>query len=78
MWGPGLWAGSMWGFWWILPVIGLAISLGFLILAFGFIRAGRGFMCMGGHRSMASDEVAEMRREIHALLEEVNRLKASR
>jgi hypothetical protein len=35
-------------------------------------------MCMSGHRSMGSDEVAEMRRDIHVLHEEVKQLKASR
>lgn len=78
MWGPGPWAGPMSGFWWILPLIGLAICLGFFVMAFRFMSTGRGFLCMGGHRSMGSDEVAEMRREIHALHEEVNQLKASR
>jgi hypothetical protein len=33
MWGPGPWVGSVWGFWWILPLIGLSISLGFLVVA---------------------------------------------
>ena len=68
----------MWGFWWILPLIGLAICLGFLVVAFRFVSTGRGFMCMGGHRGMETDEVAEMRREIHTLHEEVRQLKASR
>ena len=68
----------MWGFWWILPLLGLSICLGFLVVAFRFLSTGHGFMCMGGHRSMGNDEVAEMRSEIHALHEEVKQLKASR
>jgi len=78
MWGPGPWGGPMWDFWWILPLIGLLICLGLLVVAFRFMSTGRGFMCMGGHRGMGSDEVAEMRREIHTLHEEVRQLKASR
>ena len=68
----------MWGFWWILPLLGLSICLGFLVVTFRFMSTGRGFMCMGGHRSMGNDGVAEMRRDIHALHEEVEQLKASR
>jgi hypothetical protein len=68
----------MWGFWWILPLIGLLICLGLLVVAFRFMSTGRGFMCMGGHRRMRNDEVAEMRRQIHTLHEEVRQLKASR
>jgi hypothetical protein len=68
----------MWGFWWILPLIGLLICLGLLVAAFRFMSTGRGFMCMGGHRGMGNDEAAEMRREIHTLHEEVRQLKASR
>ena len=68
----------MWGFWWILPLVGLLICLGFLVLAFRLMSTGHGFMCMGGHRSMGSDEVTEMRREIHALHEEIKQLKAAR
>ncbi len=66
------------GFWWIFPIIGLLVCLAFMFVAFGFMSTGRGFMCMGGHRGMGSDDAAEMRREIHALREEIKQLKASR
>ena len=39
---------------------------------------GRGFMCMGGHGQHASDEQAELRREIRELREEIKQLKATR
>lgn len=78
MWGPGPWASPMWGFWWIFPLIGVLVCLAFLFMAFRFVTTGRGFMCMGGHRAMASDDVAEMRREIQALREEIKQLKAAR
>jgi hypothetical protein len=68
----------MWGFWWIFPLVGLFVCLAFLVMAFRFMSTGRGFMCMGGHRSMEHDETAEMRREIQTLREEMKQLKASR
>ncbi len=73
-----MWGADPWAFWWIFPVMGLLICLGFVVIAVRFASTGRGFMCMGGHRGMRNDEVAETRREIHALREEVRRLKASR
>ena len=78
MWGAGPWGAPMWGFWWIFPLIGLLICLSFLVMAFRFMSTGRGLMCMGEHQGMGNDEVAEMRREIHALREEIKQLKASR
>lgn len=78
MWGPGSWGPPMWGFWWILPLIGLFICLAFLVMAFRFMSTGRGFMCMGGHHGTGNDDFAEMRREIQALREEIKQLRASR
>jgi hypothetical protein len=78
MWGPGPWGTPMWGFWWVVPLIGLLVCLAFLVMAIRFMSTGRGFMCMGGHRAMGDDAVAEMRREIHSLRDEIKQLKASR
>jgi hypothetical protein len=78
MWGPGPWGAPMWGFWWIFPLIGVLVCLAMMFVAFRFMSTGRGFMCMGGHRAMGNDHVAEMRREIHALREEIKQLKTSR
>lgn len=78
MWGPGPWASPTWGFWWIFPLIGFFVCLAFLFMAFRFMSTGRGFMCMRGQRAMGSDDVAEMRREIHALREEIKQVKAPR
>lgn len=76
MWGPGPWGGPMWGFWWIVPIVGLVIGVVCLV---AMVRAmsGQGrFMCMGGHR--AHDEgTAALRREIQALREEIKNLKAA-
>jgi hypothetical protein len=68
----------MWSLWWIFPLIGCLLFLAFFVLAFRFMITGRGFMCMGGHRAGGNDETAAMRREIHALREEIQQLKAAR
>lgn len=47
------------GFWWIVPLIGFAICIGFMALR--GLGAGRGFMCMGGHGDAHTDHVAEHR-----------------
>jgi hypothetical protein len=75
MWGP--WAGPMWGFWWIFPLMGLLLCLAFAVMAFRFIATG-GFTCMGGHQQSESNESAVLRREIQALREEIAQLKGSR
>ena len=76
MWEP--WAAPMWGFWWIFPLIGLAICVAFLVMVLRFIGTGRGFTCMGGHQGVGREETSAMRREIEALREEIKHLKASR
>jgi hypothetical protein len=40
----------VWGFWWIFPLMGFLMCLGFLVMALRFASKGRGFRCMGGHR----------------------------
>ena len=45
-----------WGFWWIFPLVGFLICLGFM--AFRLLSAGGGFVCMGSHR-LASAKPAE-------------------
>ena len=70
MWGSGPWGAPMWGFWWIFPLIGFVICLGFAV-AMVRLMGGRGFMCMGDHRSQASADETELRREIRELREEL-------
>ncbi len=77
MWGPGSWGASMWGFWWIFPLIGLLICLVFVMAMVRFM-GGRGVMCMGDHRRHASDEGTELRREIRELRKELKHLKETR
>lgn len=77
MWGPGPWGAPMWGFWWIFPLIGLLICLLFIVAMVRFM-GGRGFMCMGDHRSHTSKDETELRHEIRELREELKQLKQSR
>jgi hypothetical protein len=65
----------MW-FWWLFPVVGLAIC--FLFVA-AMIRGMRGgcFMCMG-RREQEPAETSELRREVRELRAELNRAKVVR
>ena len=50
----------LFGFWWIIPLIGFALCIAFMALR--GLGPGRGFMCMGGHGDTRTDHVAEHRR----------------
>ncbi len=76
MWGPGPWGMSMWGFWWIFPLIGMAVCALFLIMMVRALAGGHGFTCMGSHAGQARDD--DLRREIRELREEIKQLKATR
>lgn len=78
MWGPGPWGAPMWGFWWVLPLMGFLMCLVFAVVMARVMTGGRGFGCMGGHRSQTDDEHAELRREIRELRGEIERLRAPR
>ncbi len=47
------------GVWWIFPLLGFALCLGFMFLAFRSGCAGRGCMCMGNHRGITDDQGAQ-------------------
>jgi len=64
MWGPGPCMGPMWGFWWIFPVIGLLISLFFVITVMRMMSGGGRFMCRGHQHG--NDEAARLHREVEA------------
>ncbi len=79
MWGPGPWMGPMWGFWWIFPVIGLAICLFFVIAMVRMMSSGSRFMCMGPHDGGSeSEETARLRREVEELREQMKKQGAAR
>ncbi len=54
------------GFWWVLPLVGFVMCLGFMFLAFRAARTGRACMCMGGHGGTAGDRVAQPARDVDA------------
>jgi hypothetical protein len=66
----------MWGFGWLIPLIGFAFCLAFVVVMIRAMRGGR-FMCMGGHKG-GGDDVAGLRREVQELREEVSGLKVAR
>jgi len=66
----------MWGFWWIFPLIGMALCALFLIMMVRAVSGGHRFMCMGPRHGGASDD--DLRREIRELREEVKQLKTTR
>ena len=63
------------GFWWIFPLVGLAIMV---VMAFACLRmmGGRsGFCCMGGHGGPHAGETEDLHHEVRALREEIRRLR---
>jgi len=74
MWG-GHWAGPWGGFGWLLPVCVLLIMA---VMMFLCARMMGGMMRRGpaaGNTSHRADEIAELRREVDALREEVCKLR---
>lgn len=70
-----MWEPHMWGFGWIFPVMGALMLLVCLVMAFRLASTGRGFMCMSGR---GRDRLADIRRDVNALREELRQLKAAR
>lgn len=62
------WCGYCGGFWWVFPLFGL-VAMG--VMAFACVR---GFGCMGSRAGGARGDVAELRREIQSLKEDVRKL----
>ena len=67
--GTGPWMGPTW--WWIFPVVGLAVCL-FFMIAMMRMMSGGGFMCMG-RRDRESEETAQLRREVADLRERIEK-----
>ena len=77
MWGAGPCVGAMWGFWWVFPLIGGLVCLACIVMAVRFMTTGRGFSCLAGHSPADRDQVAELRREISTLREEIKQARAA-
>jgi hypothetical protein len=68
----------MFSFWWIFPLVGFVMCLAFMFIVLRAIFTGRGGMCMGAHADPGRTDVAEMRREIQTLRDELKEVKATR
>ncbi len=64
----GYWGAAAGGFWWILPVLGL------VVMAVMLFACSRGFGCMGRRTGRGAADVAELRRELQDLKEDVRTL----
>jgi hypothetical protein len=74
----GFWhATTIGAFWWTVPLMGLLMCLAFAVLVCRFMTAGRCVMCMGGHEPEGED-LAELRREMTRLREDIDQLGTSR
>jgi hypothetical protein len=62
------WCGYWGGLWWVFPLLGLVV-MGVMVFA-----CAGGFGCMGRRAGGAPADVAELRREIQALKEDVRNL----
>jgi uncharacterized membrane protein len=70
MWGS--WGMPMWGFGWLIPLIAFAFCLIFVVVMMRVMGRAR-----GGHER-SGDDMADLRREVRELREEVSRLKMTR
>jgi uncharacterized membrane protein len=77
MWGPGPWMGPMWGFWWILPVIGILICFLLVVVVVRTIASGGRFMCMGPHH-LDTNEIDRLRHEVEELRERLKNQQVAR
>lgn len=66
----GAW-GTMGGWWWVFPLLGLA-----MMALFAFVCL-RGIGCMGWRRGPRGDDVAALHREIQALKDDVRKLRSA-
>ena len=66
----GTWAASG-GWWWIFPLLGMAMMAVFAFVCF------RGFGCMGWRSAPRSDQIASLQRDIQELKEDVRRLRSA-
>jgi uncharacterized membrane protein len=75
--GSGPWMGPMWGFWWILPLIGLLLCLFFIIAMARMMSGGGHFMGVGRQQS-ETNEVAQLRKQVEDLRSQVEKLATTR
>lgn len=64
----GVWTTGGAGSWWIFPLLGLAIMA---VMAFACSRVSG---CMGGRAGRGRDDVAQLRRDLQELKEDVRKI----
>ena len=71
-----MWTATFGAFWWIVPLVGLALCATLLFLVFRFLTAG-GIGCLGAHGHAGASETADLRAELRSLREEVKHLRTT-
>ncbi len=64
----GFWGTTGFGYWWIVPLLGL------VFMAVMFFVCFRGFGCMGGRRRTSGD-LSGLQRDLESLKEDVRKLR---
>ncbi len=64
----GYWGAAGGGLWWLFPLLGVVVMTVMVFLCF------RGFGCMTRRTGRGLDDIAELRREIQGLKEEIRTL----
>lgn len=76
MWGYGPGWGHMYGWGWIMPLIGIVFMVVFLLIIYRIFSSGGGFC---GHtpadRSRDNESIEELKKEIRSLRDEIRELK---
>ena len=73
-WG-GYWGQPWGGIWWIFPLIGLVVMAVMIFACLHMMGGTVGLRCMGGHRGAGSGDLADLRRELQELKDEVRKLR---
>ena len=74
MWG---FCGALTGGWWMFPLIGMILCMGFMAVIMWAMMGGRGIMSFGGHGHGSHDAQTDLQREIRELRQEVQQLRAA-
>jgi hypothetical protein len=67
-------SGPLWGWWWLMPVIGIALCIMICLFFRSRFKGGR-FCCFG---SPGPDNLEEMKKEISDLKEELAKIKGNK
>jgi hypothetical protein len=64
------WGSSYGEFWWIFPLVGLAIMVVMVFACLGMMGGRSGFCCMGGHGGPRASETEDLHQKVWELREE--------